>query len=57
MPMSPTPPIELIGDPDRPIIVGALPNHTQPSVVTNRNSEVNKITTDNGITIQFGRVT
>lgn len=45
------------GDPDRPIIVGALPNHTQPSVVTNRNAEVNKITTDNGITIQFGRVT
>jgi type VI secretion system secreted protein VgrG len=46
----------LDGDPDRPIIVGALPNHTQPSVVTNRNAEVNKISTDNGITIQFGRV-
>jgi len=44
------------GDPDRPIIVGALPNHVQPSVVTDTNSVVNKITTDNGITIQFGKV-
>jgi type VI secretion system secreted protein VgrG len=42
------------GDPDRPIIVGALPNHTQPSVVTATNSVENKIATDTGITIKFG---
>jgi type VI secretion system secreted protein VgrG len=44
------------GDPDRPVIVGALPNHTQPSVVTASNATVNKIATDNGITIQFGKL-
>lgn len=45
------------GDPDRPVIIGALPNHTQPSVVTAANSDVNKIATDTGISIRFGKVT
>ena len=42
------------GDPDRPIIIGALPNHTTRSVVTNTNSTVNRIETSSGLVIQFG---
>ncbi len=45
------------GDPDRPIIVGALPNHSKPSVVTAGSSHSNRLQTDSGITIQFGKPT
>lgn len=43
------------GDPDRPIIVGALANPHTPSPVTATNSEVNRIQTASGVLIQFGR--
>ena len=42
------------GDPDRPIIVGALPNRVTQSVVNAAESRVNRIKTNDGITIQFG---
>ena len=43
------------GDPDRPIILGALPNTITPSVVGSRDAQVNRIVTHQGIRIQFGR--
>jgi type VI secretion system secreted protein VgrG len=43
------------GDPDRPVIVGALPNPQTPSPVTAVNSHLNRIQTANGVVIQFGR--
>ncbi|MEM1029225.1 MAG: type VI secretion system tip protein TssI/VgrG [Myxococcota bacterium] len=44
------------GDPDRPIIVGSLPNPTTPSVVTGAEAQLNRIRTANGVKIEFGRV-
>ena len=41
------------GDPDRPIIVGAVPNPLNPSVVTQRNSTSNVIRTPSGIKMEF----
>lgn len=43
------------GDPDRPIILGALPNHVKQSVVTQTEASINRIQTNDGIVIQFGR--
>jgi type VI secretion system secreted protein VgrG len=42
------------GDPDRPIIVGALPNATTPSVVGGKDSNLSRIKTQTGVIIQFG---
>ncbi len=44
------------GDPDRPVIVGALPNPTTPSVVTSNEAQLNRIRTASGVKIEFGRV-
>lgn len=41
------------GDPDRPVIVGALPNALAPSPVTNANPGLHRIRTSSGITIDF----
>jgi type VI secretion system VgrG family protein len=41
------------GDPDRPVIVGAVPDHTQASVVTTENRTVNTLRTASGITVRF----
>jgi type VI secretion system VgrG family protein len=41
------------GDPDRPIIVGAVPNPANPSVVTQRNQTCNIIRTMSGAVIEF----
>ncbi len=41
------------GDPDSPIIVGAVPNPTTPSPITNRLSTTHRIKTGAGITIDF----
>jgi type VI secretion system secreted protein VgrG len=41
------------GDPDRPVIVGAVPNPLKPSPVTNKNPAVNRIKTVSGITIDM----
>lgn len=43
------------GDPDRPVIVGALPNPLSPSPVTHKEPTANRITTAGGIGIEFGR--
>jgi type VI secretion system secreted protein VgrG len=42
------------GDPDRPIIVGALPNPLSPASVVAADGEQNRIRTKDGITIEFG---
>jgi type VI secretion system secreted protein VgrG len=41
------------GDPDRPIIVGALPNPMTPSPVDNRSPTTNRIKTQSGICMDF----
>ncbi len=43
------------GDPDRPLIVGALPNVETPSPVTAANRDANRIKTATGVLIEFGR--
>lgn len=43
------------GDPDRPLIVGAVPNAQTPSTVTAHNSQLNRIQTQTGVLIEFGR--
>ncbi len=43
------------GDPDRPIIVGALPNPETPSQVTSNNVHANRIKTATGVLIEFGK--
>ena len=39
------------GDPDRPIIVGSVPNHETASPVTSANASQSKIATRHGITV------
>ncbi len=41
------------GDPDRPIIVGSVPNPITPSPVVNDNSVESRIKTESGLLIQF----
>ncbi len=41
------------GDPDRPIIIGTVPNPTQPSVVTQGNNRSNVLRTTSGINMEF----
>lgn len=41
------------GDPDRPIIIGAVPNEVTPSPVTSVNSQKNQIKTVSGILIEL----
>jgi type VI secretion system secreted protein VgrG len=41
------------GDPDRPVIVGAVPNPLKPSPVTNRNPAAHRMQTISGITIEI----
>jgi type VI secretion system secreted protein VgrG len=41
------------GDPDRPLIVGAVPNPTKPSPVTVQNSGTHRIRTSTGITLDL----
>lgn len=41
------------GDPDRPIIVGAVPNELTPSPVRNDDALFNRITTASGIEMEF----
>jgi type VI secretion system secreted protein VgrG len=43
------------GHPDRPVIVGALPNVTHPSVIQSANAALHAIRTPNGAVIAFGR--
>lgn len=42
------------GDPDRPVIVGAVPNPTAPSVVDASSSDRARIKTQSGALIEFG---
>lgn len=41
------------GDPDRPVIVGAVPNPHKPSPVTNRHPGLHRIKTESGIMIDM----
>lgn len=41
------------GDPDRPVIVGAVPDHVQKSVVVAANRTVNTLQTASGIVMRF----
>lgn len=41
------------GDPDRPVIANAVPNHGHPSVVTDRNQTTNVIQTSSGNRIEI----
>jgi type VI secretion system secreted protein VgrG len=41
------------GDPDRPVIVGALPNPLMPSPVTSASPGVHRIRTSSGITVDI----
>jgi type VI secretion system secreted protein VgrG len=42
------------GDPDRPLIVGAVPNPIKPSPVTGAEEGLHRIRTSTGITIEMG---
>jgi len=42
------------GDPDQPVIVGAVPNSENPSVINNRNAAVNMINTKGGNQLHMG---
>lgn len=44
------------GDPDRPVILAAVPNRVSPSPVTAADSNQNRIRTNAGIVIEFGAV-
>ena len=41
------------GDPDRPLIVGAVPNPVTPSPVDSSNSTKNRIKTESGMLLEF----
>lgn len=41
------------GDPDRPVIVGAVPNPLKPTPVTGKNPAVHRTRTGSGITVDF----
>lgn len=41
------------GDPDRPIILGTVPNPVTASPVTNANHKINKIKSASGVTLEF----
>ena len=43
------------GDPDRPVIVGALPNPISPAAVVAEEAHTHRIQTSQGVTIQFGQ--
>jgi len=42
------------GDPDRPIIVGALPNPVSPTVVVDDEAHTHRIRSSQGVVIEFG---
>ncbi len=42
------------GDPDRPVILGALPNPTSRSPVVDSNSHFHRIVSPGGLTVEFG---
>ncbi len=42
------------GDPDRPVIVGALPNPVSPTPVVDAEARTHRIVTSKGVTIEFG---
>jgi type VI secretion system secreted protein VgrG len=42
------------GDPDRPVIVGALPNPMSPAPVVDAEARTHRIVTSKGVTIEFG---
>lgn len=42
------------GDPDRPVILGALPNYASPSVVTSTNAHMHRVVSPSGMVIEFG---
>lgn len=42
------------GDPDRPIIIGALPNVTSPSAINVREARKHRLETSKGILVEFG---
>ncbi|MSP24434.1 MAG: type VI secretion system tip protein VgrG [Myxococcales bacterium] len=41
------------GDPDRPLIIGAVPNAVTPSPVNEKNAKLNRIVTQSGIRLEF----
>jgi type VI secretion system secreted protein VgrG len=42
------------GDPDRPVIIGALPNVTSPSAIDAREARKHRLETSKGILVEFG---
>ncbi len=42
------------GDPDRPVIIGALPNTTSPSAIDDREARKHRLETSKGILVEFG---
>jgi type VI secretion system secreted protein VgrG len=42
------------GDPDRPVIIGALPNVTSPSAINVREARKHRLETSKGILVEFG---
>jgi type VI secretion system secreted protein VgrG len=44
------------GDPDRPIILGALPNTVSPAAIVDREARTHRIQTAKGLIIQFGSI-
>jgi type VI secretion system secreted protein VgrG len=45
------------GDPDRPVIVGALPNPVTPSRVVAADAHMHRIRSRHGLVVEFGRAT
>ncbi len=43
------------GDPDRPVIVGAMPNPASPAPVVDDEAHTHRIRTSQGVTIEFGQ--